>query len=280
MVIGKGRVLTSMFLASFLIAGCATQSDKGAGFDAGGTMESGVATGGSANAFNPYMQKRLPNTRGLSSEGQAIGGQAVAIEAEAAHRPHWKEELYPVVFGSPSAAHEVLVVVDFAKPQSQTVWNEVVAATHNMPPNACKVVVFAKNSENYGTDLMGLAIWHAWARKGQVVPYLTYVFKEWQIAKAKQRKEGKVRVFNNEYDSAIAGGYPIHYNWLMGLKPAISADQELQIARYSYDAGNVNMYQTVQVMRYYGIGSLPAVLVDGKSLPKVSAEAVRRAIGR
>ena len=46
------------------------------------------------------------------------------------------------------------------------------------------------------------------------------------------------------------------------------------MAKYCYNAGNVNMYQTVQLCRYYGVKSLPAVVVDGKVLGQVSAKAI------
>ena len=35
---------------------------------------------------------------------------------------------------------------------------------------------------------------------------------------------------------------------------------------YCYDAGNVNMYQAAQLSRYYGVKTLPAVIVDGRLL--------------
>ena len=38
------------------------------------------------------------------------------------------------------------------------------------------------------------------------------------------------------------------------------------MARYCYDAGNVNMYQAAQLSRYYGVKTLPAVIVDGRLL--------------
>lgn len=268
-------------LAVILSFACFLSACGGHGISSGGqTTIGGTAAGGQANAFNPYMQKKLPNTRGLSVEGQAFGGQPVTIEAEAAHRPHWREEIYPVVFGRATAPHEILVVLDFAKPQSWTVWQAVAKATTSLSPEACKVVVFALNSENYGTDLMGMAIWHIWARNGQAMAWLDFAFREWHAAKAAQRKSGRAQVFNNEYDSAVAGGYPIHYRWLMGLKPAVPEQDELRITRYCYDAGNVNMFQTVQINKFYGINSMPAVLVDGKGLSNVSAESIREALAK
>ncbi len=56
------------------------------------------------------------------------------------------------------------------------------------------------------------------------------------------------------------------------------AADELDVARYCYDAGNVNMYQTTQLCRYYGVNELPAVIVDGRPLGKVSADAILKAL--
>ena len=56
---------------------------------------------------------------------QKMGGRATSIEGEAAYRPQWKQELYPVLFGDPKAPHEVLVLLDFASPQSEKVWHDV-----------------------------------------------------------------------------------------------------------------------------------------------------------
>lgn len=264
-----------MLCVGLMLAGCAAQDTP-----SGQMALNAAATDGKANAFNPYLQQVLPNTRGLSSEGRAFGGTSVAIEAEVAHRPHWREELYPVVFGRTTAPHEILVVIDFAKPQSRTVWYAVEQATRSLSPEQCKVVVFAKNSENYGTDLMGLTIWNIWARKGQAMSCLGQMLNAWHEAKAAQRSAGSAKNFNNEYDSAVGNGYPIHYNWLMKLRPPVSDNDELRIVRYSYDAGNVNMYQAVQVMRYYGIASLPAVLVDGKTIRKITSDSIVNALAR
>ena len=56
------------------------------------------------------------------------------------------------------------------------------------------------------------------------------------------------------------------------------ARDELAVAKYCYNAGNVNMYQTVQLCRYYGVKSLPAVVVDGKVLGQISAKAIVNAM--
>ena len=270
---GSKFVFLWLLCVGLVLTGCAAQDIPHEQAEASASVG-----GGRANAFNPYLQKQLPNTRTLSSEGRAFGGAAVSIEAEAAHRPHWREELYPVLFGRPTAPHEILVVLDYAKPQSRTMWHAVEQAVKSLSPEQCKVVVFARNSENYGTDLMGLAIWSAWARKGQGMSCLGQTLDAWHEAKAAQRSAGKSKPFNNEYDSAVGNGYPIHYNWLMKQRPAISENDELQLVRYCYDAGNVNMYQAVQVMRYYGIASLPAMLVDGKALGNVTPASIVAAL--
>ncbi|GHU90086.1 hypothetical protein AGMMS49974_07990 [Deltaproteobacteria bacterium] len=46
------------------------------------------------------------------------------------------------------------------------------------------------------------------------------------------------------------------------------------MAKYCYDARNVNLYQAVQISWYYGVKSLPAVIVDGKILGSISTDAI------
>ena len=43
-------------------------------------------------------------------------------------------------------------------------------------------------------------------------------------------------------------------------------------------AGNVNMFQTGQAKRYYGVKSLPAVVVDGRVMDQPSADAIVKAV--
>ena len=50
------------------------------------------------------------------------------------------------------------------------------------------------------------------------------------------------------------------------------------MARYCYDAGNVNMYQASQVASYYGVKTLPAVLVDGRILENPDAGDITEAL--
>lgn len=274
-----------MRLALLVLLGLGLMLNACAG---GGTPSGGMAQpqqlssampGNGANAFNPYLAKALPNTRQTPAESSQMlarmGASAQQIELEARHRPHWREELYPVVFGSATAPHEVLVLLDFSEPKSEKVWNEVMAASRSLPANQCKIAVFGNSRENYGTDLLGFAIWIAHSRKGQAMPFLSYALSCWNGVKAAQRKAGTLKTFTNEYDATLKStDYPIHYAYFPQLKPAIRLAQELEVAKYCYDAGNVNMYQTVQLCSYYGVKALPAVIVDGVVLPNATAGAI------
>ena len=81
--------------------------------------------------------------------------------------------------------------------------------------------------------------------------------------------------FDNEYDAVGAPSeMPIHYTYMMRLRPPVPASEELSISRYCYDAGNVNMYQAVEIARYFGIATLPAVIVDGQPLTSCSSAAI------
>lgn len=264
-----------LVLVMGLLFGCAASQ--------GDTASAPVVSGGKANAFNPYMNDKLPSLRATTAEGAkmlgALGARAQTIEGEAAHRKNWREEIYPVVFGKRTAPGEILVLLDFAKPASEKVWQQVVAASKSLSPEQCKIAVFGNSGENYGTDLMGLAIWLAHSRPGQAMPYLSYALKRWNQVKAAQKQAGAVKKFTNEYDAtATAQDYPIHYGYLSRLKPAIPASQELTVAKYCYNAGNVNMYQASQICQYYGVSSLPAVIVNGKVLGNVSADAILAAL--
>ena len=225
-----------------------------------------------ANRFNPWMQNTLPNTRELSTDGRVMvggmGGTAQSIQGEAAHRAHWKEELYPVVYGNRQAPHEILVLLDFAAPDSEKVWAQVHKAARSLPGDPAKIVVFGNSRENYGTDLMGLAIWLSYSRPSQAMPYLDYALQSWNAVKDAQRKtRGKAVPFRTEYDAtAKASDFPIHYSYFSRLNPPVPAAQQPDVARYCYDAGNVNMYQAAQLSRYYGVKTLPAVIVDGRLL--------------
>lgn len=280
-------LLVSTVLIGLLLAGCGAAGTAGVGgaADPGGEGITLSGTpGGGANAFNPYMRKSLPNLRAATAEGagmlKELGGNVPRIEGEAAYRTHWRQEIYPVVFGDVKAPHEIVVLLDFAAPQSEKVWQAVAQAAKSLSPKQCKIVVFANSKENYGTDLMGLAIWISYSRPGQAMPYLSYALSRWNAVKAEQKQaRGRVTPFTNEYD-ATAGDtdYPIHYSYLAKLRPPVPAADELKVARYCYDAGNVNLYQAVQVARYYGVKNLPAVVVDGKVLTSVSTGAILKAL--
>ncbi|CAK7039816.1 MAG: hypothetical protein DESF_01668 [Desulfovibrio sp.] len=274
-------LLVTMLCAAMLLAGCGA----GAGGHAAGPAVSlpPTAQNGNTNQYNPHMHRDMPNMRSATAEGaamlQKMGGSVPTIEGEAAHRPQWKHEVYPVVFGNPAAPHEILVLLDFAAPQSEKVWQAVVDASRSLSPQQCKIAVFANSKEYYGTDLMGLAIWITHSRPGQAMPYLTYALGQWNKVKAEQKStRGRAVPFQNEYDATVRNtDYPIHYAYLSRLQPPVPASQELSVAKYCYDAGNVNLYQAEQISKYYGIKSLPAVVVDGQALSSVSAASILKA---
>lgn len=261
-------------LASALLFGCAaSQSDSSL---------SSIGSG-DPNAFNPWMAKSLPNLRPPSGSGAqmlgALGAKAQTIEGEAKHRPNWREEIYPVVFGERKAPHEIIALLDFSSPESEQDWNTIMTAAKSLNPKNCKIVVFGHSQENYGTDLMGFAIWLSHKRLAYAMPWLKYALNRWNVVKAEQKKSGKEKKFTAEFDAtAKPGDFPIPHGFYAKIKPAIPASQELSIARYSYDAGNVNMYQATQVAQYYGITKLPAVLVDGHQLSKVTARNILAAL--
>lgn len=259
---------------------------SGCGAANSGTTDDGLAEpGGRANAFNPYMRDKLPNTRQLSPDGakmlNALGATAQSIEGEARHRKSWREEIYPVVFGERKAPNEIIAVLDFANPASQQAWQAVVEASKSLSPSQCKIVVFSRSDENYAIDLMGLTIWLAQARPGQAMPWLSHALARWNAVKAAHKQSGTTKKFNNEYDSTGPGQqFPIHYTYLANLKPPVTANQELAISKYCYNAGNINMYQATQVCKYYGVSKLPAVIVDGKPISGISAGAILAALGK
>lgn len=277
----KGLAMYNRIIVCFVfmcaLFGCAASSDSDA------TGESSASLGAGPNDFNPWMKKSLPNTRVMNSEGErmlgAMGGSAQSIEREAAHRKNWRDELYPVVFGDKNAPDEIIVVLDFANPESESVWNSVMQASRSLQPARCKIVVYGRNGEPYGTDLMGLAIWIAHQRKGQAMNYLDYALKRWNEVKSAQKSAGTSKTFTNEYDATVTPqDYPIHYAYFSRLNPPVSASQELAVARYCYDAGNVNMYQANQVCQYYGVKKLPAIIVNGTVLGTISVDSILSAL--
>lgn len=268
-----------IILGSFLLIGC------GLGSPGETASTAPAAVTGGANAFNPWMNASLPNLRETSDEGRKmlenLGATPQSIEGEAAYRKNWREEIYPVVFGKKDASNEVIVVLDFASPQSEKVWREVADASRSLNGNNCKIVVFGRSGEPYGTDLMGFAIWILNNRPDQVMSYLSYALERWNVVKAAQKSAGKVKKFTNEYDAtASASDYPIIYTWFGRLKPPVPVSQELAVSRYAYNAGNVNMYQASQVCKYYGVNSLPAVIVNGKPLANPSAQGIIAAVNQ
>lgn len=270
----KRFTLPAILLATLLFGcGAAQQS----------APEATPSVSGDANVFNPFLQSQLPNTRAASGEGDAMlgamGGKRQSIEEEAKHRKYWRQEIYPIVFGQTTATQEILVVLDFANPASEKVWQEVVAASRDISPAKCKIAVFGRSSETYGTDLMGMTIWLSHQRPGQAMPWLTYALGRWNAAKQAQHQAGRVKKFANEYDAvASPQDLPIPFGFHARITPPIPASQELAIAKYCYDAGNVNMFQANQICQYYGISSLPAVVVNGKPLAKISTASILAAL--
>lgn len=271
------KIILPVVFLGLLLVGCAGGSSSPQGSAALS------APGGGTNAFNPYMQSSLPNMRSTTGEGRQmlgnLGANVQSIEGEARHRKNWRDEIYPVLFGDKKAPHEIIVVLNFAEPACENLWKSVVAASKSLSPKQTKIVVFGKSSENYGTDLMGLAIWLSHSRPGKAMPYLSHALSRWNAVKSAQKSAGTLKSFTNEYDAtATAHDYPIHYGYLMQLKPPVPAKQEPAVAKYCYDAGNVNMYQAVQVCQYYGVKKLPAVIVDGRVLGKVTTDAILSAL--
>ncbi len=276
----RALLIPSILILSLLV-GCGMQPAATTSPASSSLFSAGSING--ANAFNPYLKSSLPNTRKPTDEGQKmladLGAAINSIEGEAAHRKNWREEIYPIVFGNANAPKEIIVILDFSSPQSEQVWKEVVRAAKSLSPQQCKIVVYGHSAENYGTDLMGLAIWIAHSRPGQVMPYLSYALNRWNVVKASQKSQGVNKKFVNEYDAtASSADYPIHYAYLARLQPPVPANQELAVAKYCYDAGNVNMYQAVQVERFYGVSSLPAVIVDGRLLGRANLQNILDAL--
>jgi len=85
--------------------------------------------------------------------------------------------------------------------------------------------------------------------------------------------------FNNEYDAtAESTDFPIHYSYMSKLRPPVNPAEELAVGKYCYNAGNVNLYQAQQIAQYFGIKTLPAVIVDGNVLSSVSASSILKAM--
>ncbi len=233
--------------------------------------------GSDANAFNPYAGKELPSSRTPKGDEagilKAIGGRPRSIAADTAYRQHGRQELYPCLWGDIRAPHEVLVLLDFASPDSRPLWKAVTDAVKRTSPDRARVVLFGKSGETYGTDLTGMAIWAARERQGQAMEYVSWALRRWDEVKEAQRKMGTLRPFRDEYD-AVAGrrDYPMTFMAMTRFKPAVPDAEQSDIARYAYDAGNVNMFQASEVCTYYGVERVPALVVDGVVYTSMSAD--------
>ncbi len=221
-----------------------------------------------ANAFNTYTGRDLPSSRTPRGEEakilQELGGRPRSIAADTAYRQHAKQELYPCLWGGLNAPHEVLVLLDFASPDSRPLWEAVRGAVEQAGPEQARVVLFGRSSETYGTDLAGMAIWAARERSGQALDYVSWALRRWDEVKAMQKKQGTSRPFRNEYDAvATKKDYPMTFMAMARFKPPVPEQDQSDIARYAYDAGNVNMFQSSEVCTYYGVERVPALVVDG-----------------
>lgn len=239
--------------------------------------------GGNGNQYNPYVQSRLPAATPSEDIMQGIekmGGKTTTIQDEASHRKYWKEELYPVVFGDKKAPNTIMVLLDYASPQSQQVWNDVVQAVSRMDPNKVQVVVFGNSNEQYGTELMGYGIWMSFMRPKQAMAYFSYTLAQWNDVKRRQAAmHGKTRPFQYEFDgTAGETERPFVYNVIDQLKPPLTEKQQVELTKYAYDAGNINMFQAVEVAKAYDISQLPAVIVNDTVLKPVTVTNIQNAI--
>ncbi len=240
------------------------------------------AHAGESNKYNPYMHTKLPvkQFRGSSADlVESMGAHASSLQEEAQHRPFWKQEVYPVVFGDPRAPQEIIFFLDYAKSSSEAYWSSIVNASRSLNPSQCKVVIFAKNSEQYGTELMGGGIWVAHNRPSNALEYFTYTLQRWNTTKKNLAAQGKQRSFVYEYDAvSSATEYPILYAYLESIRPQLSAAQLPTLVKHAFDAGNVNMFQAVTAADEYAVSEFPAVVVNGKRLKKVSVQAILDAV--
>lgn len=237
---------------------------------------------GAANAFNPYTGKAMPSSRKVKGEDskilEALGGTQRSIATDAAYRPHWKEEAYPVLKGTRDARHEVLFVLDMADPAARPLWKTVRAAMDKLPVSQARLVLFARSAEVYATDLAGLAIWACRERPGQAMTYLSWVLQRWDDIKSAQRRKGSVRPFNNEYDAVLSRkDYPMAFVAMNScFKPRVPEKDQSRLAAYIYEAGNINLYQATEVCRYYELETPSGLIVDGKVVDRgISASALK-----
>lgn len=239
--------------------------------------------GGNANRYNPHVQSRLPVSEQAAEVSQTIekyGGKATTIQDEANHRKYWKDELYPIVFGDKKAPNTIMVLLDYAAPQSQQVWATIVQAASRLDPHTVQIVVFGNSKEQYGTELMGFGIWVSIMRPKQAMAYYTYTLGQWNDVKRRQvGARGKSQAFQYEFDgTAGSTERPFVYNFLDGLKPPLPEKQQPEVVKYAYDAGNVNMFQAVEVATYYGVKQWPAVIVNDSVLQQVTVANIVKAV--
>lgn len=229
------------------------------------------------DVFNPYRHDMLATSSVMAETDKRlldqIGGQRYSLQQEVRFRPHWKSEVYPIIFGDPDAPGEILVFLDYAVPQSQKLWQELMLASHSLDPRQVKIVIMGKSREKYAIELMGGAIWLARQQPKLVFDYFRLTLDRWNSMKQLQRqREGKARPFHYEYDAVAAPtDYPILYIALKQLLPTISEDAQRTLFKDAYNAGNVNCYQAVDAARYYDVKSFPAVVVNGRLLSSPAA---------
>ncbi|MDO4840185.1 MAG: hypothetical protein Q3990_05865 [Desulfovibrionaceae bacterium] len=230
------------------------------------------------NAFNSYTGKPMPVSRVPKGDEARIlsdlGGKPRSIATDTAYRANSKQELYPCLFGTPQSAHEVLAVIDFARPESKSLWAAVCGAVKKVSPAKAKVVLFGKSDEAYSIDLTGLAIWAARERSGQSMDYLTWALNRWHEIKDGLKKRGEKRIFRHEYDAVLdKKDFPMVFTAMTKcFRPAVSEKDQSTLAKYAYEAGNVNLFQATEVIKYYDVEKLPALVVDGKVYYEMTAD--------
>lgn len=238
---------------------------------------------GGGHRYNPYTQSRLPSDAANDEASQAmkeLGGYATNIQDEVSYRKNWKEELYPVVFGDKKAPNAIVVFLDYAAPQSQQVWMDIMQVATKLDPSKVQIVVFGNSREQYGTELMGCGIWIAQNRPKHAMAYYAYTLNQWNDVKHRQVGFlGHSRPFNYEFDGTASNTErPFVYNFLEFLKPPVPEKQQVGILKYAYDAGNINMFQAVQMAQHYGIRTLPAVVVNNTVLSTISVNTIMSAL--
>ncbi len=242
----------------------------------------GQSQAGEANLFNPYMHERLPSQKISNADkemAKSMGGKSLSLQDEASHRTFWRQEVYPLVFGNAMAKSEIIVFIDYALPNSEAVWGEVVKASKSLNAQSSKIIVFSKNSEQYGTELMGGGIWIAHSRPAYAMDFFSYSLRRWNEVKRTQAANGTKRPFVYEYDAtANKKDFPILYSYLILVKPALTNQEHNNITKYAFDAGNVNMYQATTAAKEYDVEQFPAVVVNGEHIKKPTAQSILNAL--